>query len=315
MNKIRKDIIDIEGDLSRFDDSEQTLIAWASKEVKDRDGDIIKADGWELDNFRKNSVLMAFHDYNAFPVGKVLWIKQYPDKNPQGLKFKAKFADTDVGREAYKLYKDGFMNCFSVGFRPLEKPYYDKNIDANIYPKNELLEISIVPIPALPEAKVESIGDYVKTKEFKAIFDEIKSNLHTKPEQRGWDETETSFRYRVHPPSDFQDGTFRTVPIKRNKPRVNSVMGKKKNDDNMSIQALIFPKEDDWTLEEAKAWLDEHEDLKKDFDIFDMIEKIFDLIETDNEINSSEYEHEFEIDDDIEFIQNDKSIDLDFIEV
>lgn len=299
MDKILKDIIDIEADPTRFNDEQMTLVAWASKEVKDRDGEIIKASGWELDNFRNNSVLMAFHDYNAFPVGRVQWIKKYPEENPIGLKFKAQFADTEVGREAYQLYKGGYMNCFSVGFRPIEKPYYDKTLEARVFPKNELLEISIVPIPALPDAKVESIGDIIKTKEFKTSFD----NLITKPDKRGWDETDASFRYRVYPPSDFQEGTFRTVPIKRDKPRVSSVMGKKKNEDTMSIQALIFPKEDDWTLEKAKSWLDDHEDLKKDLDIFDVLLLSFDMIKTKEIIDASEYGHEDimnELDDDIE---------------
>jgi len=87
-------------------------------------------------------------------------------------------------------------------------------------------------------------------------------------EKPGWDETDTSFRYRIKSPGLFRDDTIKTVPLKKDKPKVNSVMGKlKKNegkdDDPMVLQSLMFPKEDDWTLDKAKEWLSDHEDLLK----------------------------------------------------
>jgi len=82
-------------------------------------------------------------------------------------------------------------------------------------------------------------------------------------EKPGWDETDTAFRYRVRDPGLFQEGSFRTVAVKRDKPRVNSVMGKLQNQDTMTVQNLMFPKEDDWTLDGAKTWLADHKDLLK----------------------------------------------------
>lgn len=84
----------------------------------------------------------------------------------------------------------------------------------------------------------------------------------TKP---GWDENDTSYRLRVREPSAFQEGTMRTVPIKKDKPRVNSVMGKLQNQDTMTLQSLIFPKEDDWTLAKAQAWVKEHPEVRKEY--------------------------------------------------
>ncbi|MFW9873333.1 MAG: hypothetical protein ACFFG0_09540, partial [Candidatus Thorarchaeota archaeon] len=101
-----------------------------------------------------------------------------------------------------------------------------------------------------------------------------------KPEAgSGWDETDSSFRYRVRNPNEFQDNSFRTVPIKKDKPRVNSVMGKLKNEATMKVQSIIFPKEDDWTLDKAKIWLKEHESLTKSFNDDNNIKrnKILDL--------------------------------------
>jgi len=89
----------------------------------------------------------------------------------------------------------------------------------------------------------------------------------TKP---GWDETDETIRYRVRDPGDFRDDTMKTVALKEDKPHVNSVMGKLKandgeDDDPMVVQNLMFPKEDDWTVDEAKKWLSEHEDVVKTY--------------------------------------------------
>jgi len=108
------------------------------------------------------------------------------------------------------------------------------------------------------ELDLEGLSEH-DISQVKALIETLKT---TKP---GWDETNTSFRYRVRNPDLFVDGSFRTVPIKRDKPRVNAVMGKLKEDQQkMVIQSLIFPKEDEWTMEKAKRWLSEHGDLLKD---------------------------------------------------
>lgn len=83
----------------------------------------------------------------------------------------------------------------------------------------------------------------------------------TKP---GWEQTKGTFRYRLKDPSLFQDGSFRTIAIKRDKPRVNSIMGKLRNQTTMTIQSLLFPKADGWNLADAKKWYSEHSDSLKD---------------------------------------------------
>lgn len=171
-----------------------------------------------------------------------------------------------------------------------------------IFEKWELLEWSPCPIPANPEALTNSFDKSIldrktvdkakkldlfdqKTIEVleKALEDEpslmefteltkeevqeldLEDIAETKP---GWDETENQFRLRVREPNLFRENTFRTVPIKRTKPKVNSVMGKLKenegqDDDPMKIQNLMFPKDDGWTLSEAKAWVRDHKDILK----------------------------------------------------
>lgn len=77
------------------------------------------------------------------------------------------------------------------------------------------------------------------------------------PKGGGWDETSTSYRYRVRDPEDFQEGSFRTIALGDS--GVKAVVGKLKGEDSMTIQALIFPK-DKFTEEEARRWVKDHPD-------------------------------------------------------
>lgn len=150
-----------------FNDDERSFVAWASKPVLDRDGEIIANDAWDIENFEKNPVLLWAHDYSMPPVGKAMWTR----KQSNGLKFKPKFAPTAMGREIYELYKSEFMNTFSVGFIPRD---FEEDEDTMIeyvgwfggkYEKPllthtdvELLEISCVPVPSCPAALAERMA-------------------------------------------------------------------------------------------------------------------------------------------------------------
>jgi HK97 family phage prohead protease len=161
-----------------FDDDERSFVAWASRPVVDRDHEIIAHNAWDLENYEKNSVLLWAHDYTKPPIGKVMWIKQ--QKN--GLKFKPQFASTEMGREIYELYKDGFMNTFSVGFIPNEwEDDEDKakegeffNKPLRTYTDVELLEISCVPVPACPDALVDRYKKgMIKTKGLRDAIEHV----------------------------------------------------------------------------------------------------------------------------------------------
>jgi HK97 family phage prohead protease len=147
-----------------FDDSERSIVAWASKPVIDRDMELILGSAWNLDAFLKNPVLMLSHDYRTPPIGRVLWTKA----TDEGLKFKAKFAKSQVGEEIYSLYKEGIMKAFSVGFVPKQSVEnqedmrgllkdFNGQMPRRVYTEVELLEISCVSIPSCPDALVELV--------------------------------------------------------------------------------------------------------------------------------------------------------------
>ena len=190
-----------EAGAENFNDSEQSFIAWASKSSIDRQAEEIDPKGWITDNYLKNPVVPLFHDYSRFPIAKAEWAKKSPRVNPEGLLFKPVFAKTEIGQEAFYLYKEGFMSAFSVGFDPIEwtdgeGKVYSKAIDGEFgvwqkayiqkakkkprckYLQQELLEISGVVVPAHPDALIVARG-VVKTKELSEYLDNlIKMGTH-----------------------------------------------------------------------------------------------------------------------------------------
>jgi HK97 family phage prohead protease len=123
------------------------IMGIASTDSKDRHGEVIKQEGWDLKQFKKNPVILASHNSFEFPIGKATNIKVSNGK----LIFTAVFSEaTQMAREAYQLVKEGILNCFSVGFIPKARDEKDESIITNA----ELLEISLVAIPANSEAVV-----------------------------------------------------------------------------------------------------------------------------------------------------------------
>ena len=127
------------------------IVGIASTEDSDRHGEVIKQDGWILDGYKKNPVVLAHHNSWYFPIGKTLDIAVENGK----LMFKFVLTEaTQEAREAGQLVKEGILSTFSVGFRALERDPDDRSIIT----KAELYEISLVTIPANPNAVVLAKG-------------------------------------------------------------------------------------------------------------------------------------------------------------
>lgn len=131
------------------DEEKGGYIAVASTDIEDRQGERVMVDGWDLKAFKQNPVLLLFHDHHSLPVGKAekIWVEK---SGKQKLMFKPQFEQiTERGRAITELVKQGFLKTFSVGFRPIDT-------DGNTFTKQELLEISLVNVPANPEAMMLS---------------------------------------------------------------------------------------------------------------------------------------------------------------
>lgn len=126
---------------------------------KDRQGESIEPEGFDLKNYKKNPIVLPAHDYHQPAIGRATNVKI---KDGQ-LVFKIEFPQEGVNplADVYrKLYKGGFMNASSVGFLPVEWRDGDgKGKDPyRTYTKVELLEISLVSVPANPNALLSAKG-------------------------------------------------------------------------------------------------------------------------------------------------------------
>lgn len=120
-----------------------------SKEEIDRDGDIVILEGIDFKNFINNPVVLWGHDSRSTPVGKVLSVMI--DKVTKEAIFEIEFAETEKGQEIESLVKQGILNATSIGF--IVKDWdYDDDLGAYLFRETELLEISLVNIPANPAA-------------------------------------------------------------------------------------------------------------------------------------------------------------------
>jgi hypothetical protein len=158
----KKDVSIITEDLG--DRSVQFTI---SKEVVDRDGDILRASGCDFTNYMKNPVFLSFHNSREFPLGKVtkFWVEgnsvkaivYFPtleelSSNPEQASEKAKLVDF-----TYHCYKTGMLNAVSVGFIPIEWIETENGYDILRW---ELLEFSAVAVPANQDAIAEAVKSF-----------------------------------------------------------------------------------------------------------------------------------------------------------
>ena len=131
-----------------------------STNVLDRMGDVISQSGWDLTSYQSNPVILWGHNVKEErpPIGKALkvWLEGKQERSKK-LMFKVKFDLEDTfAAEVFRKIKDGFVNTVSVGFLPTEWEELDKSDPwgGRKYTKQELLELSFVPVPANPEAVV-----------------------------------------------------------------------------------------------------------------------------------------------------------------
>ena len=145
-------------EIKSTDEEKREIVMVGSKEVIDRDGDVVKIDGIDLKNFKKNPVILFGHDHRGLPVGRATKVWKEDKKLMFNIKFPTpeeySFADT-----VYKLIKGNFLNSSSIGFAPnWEKAERNEKAGGYIFNESELLELSIVPVPANPLALVQSKG-------------------------------------------------------------------------------------------------------------------------------------------------------------
>ena len=159
-----------QGITKAFDFDKAEIYAWASKAVIDRTNELITGEAWmHADSTRgfeqSGSPLLIAHNYQTYPpLGRVTKL----EKSHEGLKFRAKIAKTDVGRQVARYISDCGSAAFSVGFEgiaaedwqteKMAKAGFDTSEvttdKVRVWTHCRLLEISMVSVPALSSATI-----------------------------------------------------------------------------------------------------------------------------------------------------------------
>ncbi len=124
----------------------------ASDETKDRYGDVIRVTGWDVTNFKKNPIALFNHS-SANIVGTVprTWVEGKKLMSEMRLAAAGSGQIVDYVRA---LVQQRILRAVSVSFLPSEakEMVKDGRFDGYEYLKQELLEVSLVAIPANPAA-------------------------------------------------------------------------------------------------------------------------------------------------------------------
>lgn len=130
-----------------------------SDESKDRYGTVIKANGWELDNYNRNAIVAYNHYTGGFNPDNIIgksrvWVEG--DKLWGEVELEP---GNPVAEKVKRRLEFGTLRAASVGFNPLE--WSDGDVTRGeergtlYFRKHELLEWSIVDVPANPNAELQ----------------------------------------------------------------------------------------------------------------------------------------------------------------
>ena len=138
----------------KADAQENVITGYASHfNNKDSHGDIITKGAFAKtiqENMNRVKVLWQHNLYE--PIGKPTEMKE----DDKGLFTVSKISQTDVGKKAMILARDGVLNEMSIGFYPI-KEEYDSEKKANMIKEIKLMEYSLVTIASNPLAQLTDV--------------------------------------------------------------------------------------------------------------------------------------------------------------
>lgn len=159
-----------------------------SDETRDSYGTVLPVKGWDLSTFNKMGVALYNHSsYGSDPDNVIGTARAWVEGNK--LLGEITFEKEDINPKAEKVFQkvlSGTIKGCSVGFRTMEcgewgkgEEAYDGKKPTYYYGRRSLLEISVTPIPANPNAKVRSVhsqkADEEPTGEMEYLVGEVRS--------------------------------------------------------------------------------------------------------------------------------------------
>ena len=128
----------------------------ASTDAVDSFGEIVDQGSWDLERYKANPVVLFAHSSRDLPIGQCTRCEVVSTIGGPQLECTIRFLTEDKNPKAeqvWKMVRDSELRAVSVGFIPRSMRYEKRNgKDVYVLSDNELAEISVVPIPANPEA-------------------------------------------------------------------------------------------------------------------------------------------------------------------
>jgi hypothetical protein len=137
---------------------DRSIIFTVSSPGVKRDGHEIVQDGWRLENYRTNPVVMWAHSRDTLPIATSSWEKLVETASGRVLRSQADFLsaeDNQFADQVLSLYKKRLLNAVSAGWRALKYDFVrdEEDFVTGIrFLEQDLMEYSAVPIPADPQA-------------------------------------------------------------------------------------------------------------------------------------------------------------------
>lgn len=181
------------------DASERSIVAKISTGELDRYRTVIKSNGVDFANYRKNPIVLFEHGKSpvrgSVPIGKNVWIKQDGVGNGRILA-KTRFAEDEFSDLLFSFYKDETMRGWSVSILPSDAGAPTREEVRSrpelkdcelVYRTSELLEYSCVSVPgaagALTDPELRSLstlvvrGFWQPTEDVKPLVEPIVAEL------------------------------------------------------------------------------------------------------------------------------------------
>ena len=179
MNILKREFDLIKKDYYEHEQEVQDIYTFVvSTPEVDRYGTIIVPSGIDYTAYLNNPIVLAQHDSDDWPIGKCLGFAMNGENLEATLQF---HRITDEACEVADLVAAGYVRAVSVGIIPIESE--EQTIDGKritVYTKSELVEFSVVSIPANREALIKKS---IKLK-LETIFNKLKKvNRMLTPEQ------------------------------------------------------------------------------------------------------------------------------------
>jgi HK97 family phage major capsid protein/HK97 family phage prohead protease len=137
----------------------------------DRFGDTINPHGWSLDNFKRNPIALFNHD-KSFVIGK--WENMRVLNNALRSHLRLAPAGTSPRiDEIRRLVDADILIATSVGFLPIEMaPKTKSGAKGDVYKRQELVEASLVSVPANPNTLAVAKGLGISADTLRLVFAE-----------------------------------------------------------------------------------------------------------------------------------------------